>query len=197
MALATAIPVGELQALSRCFSFVRGDACLSFVHTFVTKCESLLVPSLAPSWLYRCPTLRLVSTYILCFALFMPSAFSWTGRLLCSIAPAVFFVSPRCPSRALSVTTVSFLLRVVFMLPVLPGLRLAPFAHMGSMAFLRDGRLLCLFFLCFLCFFVLCWSQPKKSCGVMLYGHMECRVPWVPPGFILALSRTLSLSSDW
>ena len=95
VALATAIPIGELQALSRCFSFVRVDACLSFVHTFVIKCESLLVPSLAPSsWLYRCPTFRLVSTYILCFALFVPSPFSWTERLPCSIAPA-FFLSLR------------------------------------------------------------------------------------------------------
>ena len=90
VALATAFPIDELQALSRCFSFVRSDACLSFVLTFVAMCESLLVPSLAPSWLYRCPTLRLVSTYVLCFAQFVPSAFSWTGRLPCSIAPAVF-----------------------------------------------------------------------------------------------------------
>ena len=37
-----------------------------------------------------------------------------------------------------------------------------------SVAFLRDGRLLCLFYLCSLCFFVLCVSQPKKSRGVML-----------------------------
>ena len=93
VALATAIPIGVLQALSRCFSFVRVDACLSFVHTFVTKCESLLVPSLVPSWLYRCPTLRLVSTYILCFALFVPSAFSGTGRLPCSIAKPSFCLS--------------------------------------------------------------------------------------------------------
>ena len=90
VALATAIPIGELQVLSRSFSFVRGDACLSFVFTFVAKCESFLVPSLAPSWLYLCPTLRLVSTYVLCFAQFVPSAFSWTGRLPCSVAPAVF-----------------------------------------------------------------------------------------------------------
>ena len=76
VALAMAILIGELQALSRCFSCVRGDACLSFVFTFVAKCESLLVPSLAPSWLYLCPTLRLVSTYVLCFAQFVPSAFS-------------------------------------------------------------------------------------------------------------------------
>ena len=87
--LATAIPNGELQALSRCFSCILGDACLSLVFTFVAKCELLLVPSLAP-WLYLCPTLRLVSTYVLCFAQFVPSAFSWTGRLPCSIAPAVF-----------------------------------------------------------------------------------------------------------
>ena len=90
VALATVIPIGELQALSRCFSFVRGDACLSFVFTFVAKCELLLVPSLAPSWFYLCPTLRLVSTYVLCFAQFVPSAFSWTGRFPCSVAPAVF-----------------------------------------------------------------------------------------------------------
>ena len=65
-----------------------------------------------------------------------------------------------------------------------------------SVAFLRDGHLLCLFSLCFLCFFALCVSQPKKSREVMLYGHMKCRVPWVPLEFILPLSRTLSLSSD-
>ena len=90
VALAMAIPIGELQVLSRCFSFVRGDACLSFVSTFVAKCESFLVPSLAPSWLYLCPTLWLVSTYVHCFAQFAPSAFSWTGWLPCSVAPAVF-----------------------------------------------------------------------------------------------------------
>ena len=48
VALATAFPIDELQSLSR-FSFVRCDACLSFVLTFVAMCESLLVPSLAPS----------------------------------------------------------------------------------------------------------------------------------------------------
>ena len=63
----------------------------------------------------------------------------------------------------------------------------------SSVAFLGDGRL---FSLCFLCFFVLCMSQPKKSRGVVLYGHMKCRGSWVPPEFLLALSRTLSLSSD-
>ena len=65
-----------------------------------------------------------------------------------------------------------------------------------SVAFLSDGRLLCFFSLCFLCFFVLCLSQPKKSRGVVLYGHMKCRGFWIPPEFLLALSGTLSLSSD-
>ena len=54
----------------------------------------------------------------------------------------------------------------------------------------------CVSSLCFLCFFVLCVSQPKKSCGVVLYGHMKCRGSWIPPEFLLALSGTLSLSSD-
>ena len=50
--------------------------------------------------------------------------------------------------------------------------------------------------LCFFWLFVLCVSQPKMSRGVVLYGHRKCRVPLIPPEFILALSRTLSLSSD-
>ena len=135
VALAPAIPIGELQALSRCFSFVRGDACLSFVLTFVTKCESLLIPSLAPSWFYRCPTLRLVSTYVLCFAQFRALRIFLDRTASVQYRPCRLFVSPRCPSRALSVAEVSFLLRVVFMRPVLPGLRLAPFAQMSSVAF--------------------------------------------------------------
>ena len=133
MALATAIRIGELQALSRCFSFVRVGACLSFVHTFVTKCESLLVPS---SLLLGCITVRLAAGLdvypLLCpvraLCIFLDRTASVQYRS-CRL-----FVSLRCPSRALSVTVVSFLLRVVFMQLVLPGLRLAPFARMGSVA---------------------------------------------------------------
>ena len=163
VALATAIPIGEFQALSRCFSFVRGGACLSFVHTFVTKCESLLVPSLAPSWLYRCPTLRLVSTYILCF-------------LPCSCPPhfpgqdGFRAVSP-LPSFCLSALPVSgsgSFCDCGFVSP--PGdvhaagaarLTVSPVRTHGfrglstSVAFLRDGRLSCFFsfmFPLFLCF---------------------------------------------
>ena len=50
--------------------------------------------------------------------------------------------------------------------------------------------------LCFFWFIVLCVSQPKISRGVVLFGHRKCRVPWIPPEFILALSRTLSLDYD-
>ena len=174
---------------------------VSFVFTFVAKCESLLVPSLAPSWLYLCPTLRLVSTYVLCFAQFVPSAFSWTGRLPCSVALAVFlslraarlgsfcgcgFVPPPggVPSAGAARLEVS---------PI----RTHEFSGIStSVAFLSDGHLLCFFSLCFLCFFVLCVSQPKKSRGVGLYGHMKCRGSWIPPEFLLAPSGTLSLSFD-
>ena len=51
-----------------------------------------------------------------------------------AVSPLPSFVSPRCPSRALSVAAVSFLLQVVLMRLVLPGLRLAPFTHMSSVA---------------------------------------------------------------
>ena len=50
--------------------------------------------------------------------------------------------------------------------------------------------------LCFFWLIVLCVSQPKMSHWVVLYGHRKRRVPWISPEFILALSRTRSLSSD-
>ena len=161
VALATAFPIDELQALSRCFTFVRGVACLSFVLTFVAMCELLLVPSLAPSWLYRCPTLRLVSTYVLCFAQFVPSAFSWTGRLPCSMPLPSFclsalpisgsfcgrgFVPPPCGVHAAGAAR----------LEVSP-VRTHEFSGISSsVAFLSDGHLLFLLFmfplfLCFMC----------------------------------------------
>ena len=52
----------------------------------------------------------------------------------CSVAPAVF-LSLRAARLGLFLwPRFSFLLRVVFMRPVLPGLRLAPFAFMDSVA---------------------------------------------------------------
>ena len=157
VALATAISLGELQALSRCFSFVRDSACLSFVHPFVAKCESLLVPSLVPSWLYLCLSLQLVSTYVLRFAQFVPSAFSWTGRLPYSVAPAVFCLS--------ALPFAGFFCGRGFVPPP-GGVHAASAARLevspvcthefcgvsSSVAFLSNGRLLCSFSLCFLCF---------------------------------------------
>ena len=194
--LATAFPIDELQALSRWFSFVGGAACLSFVLTFVAMCESLLVPSLAPSWLYRCPTLQLVSTYVLCFAQFVSSAFSRTGQLPCSIAPAVFlslhaarlglFLWPRfrsssgwcscgrcCQAWGLPRSHTLVQWHLLCSLPQ------------------RWSFIVCILFVSL---FYACPSL-KKSRGVVLYGHMKCRGSWVPLEFLLALSRTLSLSS--
>ena len=161
VALAMAFPIDELQALSRCYSFVRGDACLSFVLPFVAMCELLLVPSFAPSGLYRCPTLRLVSTYVLCFAQFVPFAFSWTGRLPCSIAPTVFlslraarlrlFLWPQFRSSSGCVHAAGAAR------PGVSPVRTHEFSGISSsVAFFSDGCLLCLFslfplFLCFMC----------------------------------------------
>ena len=44
LALATVKRVGEIQALSRLVSFVRADACVSYVPEFVAKTESLSNP---------------------------------------------------------------------------------------------------------------------------------------------------------
>ena len=160
VALATAFPIDELQALSRYFSFVRGEACLSFVLTFVAMCESLLVPSLAPSWLYRRPTLRLVSTYIcplLCpvcaLCIFLDRTASMHYCPCCLFVSALpvsgsfcgrGFVPPPGGVHAASAAR----------LEVSP-VRTHEFSGISSsVAFLSDGRLLCLFsmFPLFLCF---------------------------------------------
>ena len=113
LALATAKRVGELQALSRIVSFVGGDASLSYVPEFVAKSESLsrsiprsfLVKSLSDFAadldvdLLLCPV-RALRVYL--------------DRTL-SLAPSRhrLFVSPSCPTRAMSKNAVSFFLREV------------------------------------------------------------------------------------
>ena len=113
LALATAKCVGELQALSSVVTFVRGDACLSFVPQFVAKSESLtrsiprsfLVKSLSDfaagldDYLLLCPV-RALRLYL---------------DRTASLAPLRYrlFVSPRRPSRSLSKNAVSFFLRDV------------------------------------------------------------------------------------
>ena len=108
--MASAKRVGELQALSRIISFVGGDACLSYVPKFAAKSESLsrsiprsfLVKSLLDfaagldDDLLLCPV-RALHVYL--------------DRTL-SLAPSKrrLFVSPSCPTRAMSKNAVSFFL---------------------------------------------------------------------------------------
>ena len=113
LALATAKRVGELQVRSSVVTFVGGDACLSYVPQFVAKSESLthsiprffLVKSLSDfaagldDYLLLCPV-RTLRVYL---DRTRPPA-PVRHRLL---------VSPRRPSRALSMNAVSFFLRDV------------------------------------------------------------------------------------
>ena len=111
--MATAKRVGELQALSLIVSFVGSDGCLSYVPEFMAKSESLsrsiprsfLVKSLSDfaagldDDLLLCPV-RVLRVYL--------------DRTL-SLAPSRrrLFVSPSCPTRAMSKNAVSFFLREV------------------------------------------------------------------------------------
>ena len=112
LALATAMRVGELQALSSIVTFVGGDACLSYIPQFVAKSESLtrsiprsLVKSLADFAaglnidLLLCPV-RALRLYLLRARYLSPCR----HRL---------FVSPRRHSRTMSKNAVSFFLREV------------------------------------------------------------------------------------
>ena len=113
VSFATAKRVGELQAVCRAVSFVRSDACLSFVPEFVAKTESIsnplprsfLVASLSDfaagldNELLLCPV-RALRIY-----LDRTSSFSPLPRRL--------FLSPRRPSQALSKNAISFFLREV------------------------------------------------------------------------------------
>ena len=110
LALATAKRVGELQVLSRIVSFVGSNACLPYVPEFVAMSESLsrsiprsfLVKSLSnfaaglDDDLLLCPV-RALRIYL--------------NRTL-SLAPSRrrLFVSPSCPTRAMSKNAVSFFL---------------------------------------------------------------------------------------
>ena len=111
LSLATAKRVGEIQALSRRVSFSSSSAGLSYVPEFVAKTESALqpiprsfgVPSLGdfaagmPEDLLLCPV-RALSAY-----------FDRTSSIV--NRPRRLFVSPRCPSRAMSKNGISYMLR--------------------------------------------------------------------------------------
>ena len=113
LALATAKRVGELQALSRIVSFVGGDACLSYVREFVAKCESLTC-SIPRSFLVRSLSgfaAGLDDDLLLCP---VRALRIYLDRTL-YLAPSRrrLFVSPSCPTRAMSKNAVLFFLRSV------------------------------------------------------------------------------------
>ena len=113
IALATAKRVGELQALSRLVSLSSSSAGLSYVLEFVAKRETAARPlprsfevksqgdfaASLPDDLLLCPV-RSLSAYVARTAQFVNR-------------PRRLFVSPRCPSRAMSRNGISYLLREV------------------------------------------------------------------------------------
>ena len=112
LALATAKRVGELQALSSIVTFVGGAACLSYVLQFVAK-SKLLIRSIPCSFLVKSLSdfAAGLDDLLLCPV--------WALRIYLDrtnpLAPLhhSLFVSPCCPSRALSKNAVSFFLRDV------------------------------------------------------------------------------------
>ena len=114
-ALATAKRAGELQALSRLVSFSSLAAGLSYVPEFMAKTEtatrplprSFEVQSLGdfaaglPEELLLCPVLSLSA--------YMTRTSQVVNR------PRRLFVSPRCPSRAMSKNGISYMLREVIL----------------------------------------------------------------------------------
>ena len=113
VAFATAKRVGELQAISSVVTFVRGDACPSYVPDFVAKSESLsrtiprsfLVRSLSDFAAGLDDDLLLCPVRALRIYLDRLSTLSPLRRRL--------FVSPSRPSRPLSKNAISFFLRDV------------------------------------------------------------------------------------
>ena len=113
VALATAKRVGELQALSRLVSFSSSSASLTYVPEFVAKTETAVRPlprtfevkslgdfaAVLPEELLLCPV-RSLSAHV-------TRTFQFVNR------PRRLFLSPRCPSRAMSKNGISYLLREV------------------------------------------------------------------------------------
>ena len=108
LALATTKRVGELQVLSHIVSFVGGVACLLHVPDFVTKSESLS-RSIPRSFLVKSLSdfaAGLDVDLLLCPVRALRVSLDRT----LSLAPSRrrLFVSPSCPTRAMSMNAVSF-----------------------------------------------------------------------------------------
>ena len=113
VALAMAKHVGEIQTLSRVVSFSSSSASLSYVPEFLSKTESAVRP-LPRS--FSVQSLQdfaagLQEKLLLCPVRSLREYFRRTSRFVNS--PRRLFVSPRCPSRAMSKNGISFLVREV------------------------------------------------------------------------------------
>ena len=113
ISLATAKRVGELQALSRRVSFSSSSAGLSYVPEFVAKTESAMRP------LPRSFEVKSLGDFaagmpeelLLCPVRSLPAYLDRTSSLV--NRPRRLYVSPKCPSRAMSKNGISYLLREV------------------------------------------------------------------------------------
>ena len=147
--------------------------------------------SLAPSWWSPCPILRSALMMVSCGVLRVPSTFLWIG-LVCRSR------SPRRPSRRVFDGSIHPLRQgsfTVWWVPSEPmGFAVAPpvlpYTRLGqSPLSWGSGRCLLLFparlsaGVPWRLFFVLCMSQP----GLCFFRHMQCRVPGLPSGSLLAL----------
>ena len=110
VALATAKRVGELQALSRIVSFSSSSAGLAYVPEFLAKTESAVRP------LPRAFEVKSLGDFaaglsedlLLCPVRSLSAYIARTSQFV--NRPRRLFVSPRCPSRAMSKNGISFLL---------------------------------------------------------------------------------------
>ena len=113
VALATAKRVEELQALSRVVSFSSSSAGLSYVPEFLAKTETAVRP------LPRTFEVQSLSDFVAGLSedlLLCPvsSLLAYVARTSQFVnRPRRLFVSPRCPSRAMSKNGISFFLREV------------------------------------------------------------------------------------
>ena len=113
LSLATAKRVGEIQALSRRVSFSSSAAGLSYVPEFVAKTESALRP-LPRS--FEVPSLGdfaagMIEDLLLCPVRALSAYLDRTSGIV--NRPRHLFVSPRCPSRAMSKNWISYMLREI------------------------------------------------------------------------------------
>ena len=113
VALATAKRVGELQALSRIVSFSSSSAGFSYVPEFLVKTETAVRPLPRTFDIQSLGDFAagLSEDYLLCpvrsLSAYVARTFQFVNR------PRRLFVSPRCPSRAMSRNGISFFLHEV------------------------------------------------------------------------------------